>query len=178
MAGLGLSAVSGNFALLSLFRLITGIGAAVAFVAGSALAAKLSRRHPERASFVLSLFYVGPGIGIVLSGVTTPVLLDQLWPGSWWVAWGSLGALAGVLGLALPFAQGDTAHGSVAEASRSSLDVASMLPLLFGYLAFGAGYIAYMTFMIAWVRDTAGGGAFLQALFWTLIGIGVTAPAP
>ena len=34
---------------------------------------------------------------------------------------------------------------------------------------FGAGYIAYMTFMIAYVRD-GGGGAAAQSLFWCLIG--------
>jgi Uncharacterised MFS-type transporter YbfB len=39
-----------------------------------------------------------------------------------------------------------------------------------GYFLFGAGYIAYMTFMIAYVRD-AGGGAAAQAGFWSLIGL-------
>ena len=43
--------------------------------------------------------------------------------------------------------------------------------MLVGYLLFGAGYIGYMTFMIAWVRDT-GGGAIVQSAFWSLIGIG------
>jgi len=46
------------------------------------------------------------------------------------------------------------------------------LPILIylsGYLLFGAGYIAYMTFMIAYIRDT-GGSAAAQALFWGLIG--------
>ena len=41
---------------------------------------------------------------------------------------------------------------------------------LIGYFLFGAGYIAYMTFMIAYVRD-AGGGAAAQSAFWSLIGI-------
>ena len=41
---------------------------------------------------------------------------------------------------------------------------------LAGYFLFGAGYIAYMTFMIAYVRD-AGGGAMAQSAFWSLIGL-------
>ena len=41
---------------------------------------------------------------------------------------------------------------------------------LAGYFLFGAGYIAYMTFMIAYVRD-AGGGAAAQSAFWCLIGL-------
>jgi MFS family permease len=51
-----------------------------------------------------------------------------------------------------------------------------MLPVLIGYLLFGAGYIGYMTFMIAWVRE-AGGGAIVQSAFWSLIGVGgIVAP--
>src|SRR5712671_218291 len=42
-------------------------------------------------------------------------------------------------------------------------------PTVAGYFLFGAGYIAYMTFMIAYVRD-AGGGAVAQSAFWCLIG--------
>ena len=38
------------------------------------------------------------------------------------------------------------------------------------YFLFGAGYIAYMTFMIAYVRD-GGGGAAAQSTFWSLIGV-------
>ena len=45
-----------------------------------------------------------------------------------------------------------------------------MLIYLTGYFLFGAGYIAYMTFMIAYVRD-AGGGAVAQSAFWSLIGV-------
>lgn len=41
--------------------------------------------------------------------------------------------------------------------------------LLGGYFLFGAGYIAYMTFMIAWVQND-GGAAGIQALFWAVIG--------
>jgi predicted MFS family arabinose efflux permease len=44
-----------------------------------------------------------------------------------------------------------------------------VLIYLAGYFLFGAGYIAYMTFMIAYVRD-AGGGAAAQSAFWCLIG--------
>jgi predicted MFS family arabinose efflux permease len=45
-----------------------------------------------------------------------------------------------------------------------------VLIYLAAYFLFGAGYIAYMTFMIAYVRD-GGGGAGAQSLFWSLIGM-------
>jgi hypothetical protein len=48
--------------------------------------------------------------------------------------------------------------------------IAPVAIYLAGYFLFGAGYIAYMTFMIAYVRD-AGGGALAQSAFWSLIGL-------
>jgi len=45
---------------------------------------------------------------------------------------------------------------------------------LLGYFLFGTGYIAYMTFMIAYVRNV-GGGALAQSAFWTCIGVGALA---
>ena len=53
--------MSGNFIVLSFARLLAGIGAAVGFVAGGALAATIAQSRPERANFLLSLFYAGPG---------------------------------------------------------------------------------------------------------------------
>jgi predicted MFS family arabinose efflux permease len=46
--------------------------------------------------------------------------------------------------------------------------------LLCGYLFFGAGYIAFMTFMIAWIQG-GGRSAGFQALFWAVIGLAAMA---
>ena len=56
------------------------------------------------------------------------------------------------------------------ETAAAKFAVAPVLIYLTGYFLFGAGYIAYMTFMIAYVRD-AGGGAAAQSAFWSLIGL-------
>ena len=53
---------------------------------------------------------------------------------------------------------------------RRKFAIRPVLIYLTGYFLFGAGYIAYMTFMIAYVRD-AGGGAAAQSAFWCLIGL-------
>jgi predicted MFS family arabinose efflux permease len=45
-----------------------------------------------------------------------------------------------------------------------------MAIFLVAYFLFGAGYIAYMTFMIAYVRD-GGGSAAAQSAFWCLVGV-------
>ena len=53
---------------------------------------------------------------------------------------------------------------------RQQFAIKPVLIYLVGYFLFGAGYIAYMTFMIAYVRD-GGGGAAAQSAFWCLIGL-------
>ena len=68
VVSLALCALSGNFVLLSAARLIAGIGAALAFVAGGALATTIAQTQPARSAFLLSLFYAGPGIGICRRG--------------------------------------------------------------------------------------------------------------
>src|SRR5262249_47759295 len=133
-------------------------------------AAQMSYRRPSRGSFLLSLYYIGPGIGILLSGIVTPFLLEVRGPGSWWLAWALLAALAGFLAVPFGFVAIEGAAGGGPQVA-ARFRLSPMLPLLVGYLLFGAGYIGYMTFMVAWVRDT-GGGAPVQSAFWSLIGIG------
>ena len=81
VASLALCALSGNFIVLSFARLLAGVGAAVGFVAGGALAATIAQSRPERANFLLSLFYAGPGLGILSSGLIAPFVLQAFGPG-------------------------------------------------------------------------------------------------
>jgi len=168
VVSLALSAVSGNFFVLSFARLLAGIGAAGGFVGGAALAATIAQTRPARANFLLSLFYAGPGSGIVASGLIAPFVLQAFGPGSWWIVWWALTLLSVVMILPLLLAPlgGEAAIDSAAPATFS---IRPVLVYLTGYFLFGAGYIAYMTFMIAYVRD-GGGGAAAQSLFWSLIG--------
>ena len=76
LVSLALCALSGNFAILSFARLLAGFGAAVAFVAGAALAAIIAQAQPARANFLLSLYYAGPGLGILSSGLIAPFVLQ------------------------------------------------------------------------------------------------------
>ncbi len=169
LASLALCAMTGNFVLLSFARLMAGYGAAAGFVAGGALAAQIAQSRPERANFLLSLFYAGPGIGILASGLLAPFLLQAFGAGSWWIVWWALTALAGILTVPLLFIHIDSKAGIVGSA-QTEFSVLPVAIYLAGYFLFGAGYIAYMTFMIAYIRD-AGGGATAQAAFWSLIGL-------
>ncbi len=162
-------ALTGNFVALSTARLVLGLGAAAGFVAGGALAANIAQAHPERANFLLSLFYAGPGVGILSSGLIAPYTLQWFGPGSWWIVWWAMTLLSAAMTLPL-FLIRIESRANFADAAGASFAVWPVLIYLAAYFLFGAGYIAYMTFMIAYVRD-AGGGAHAQAAFWSLIGL-------
>ena len=166
---LAVCAISGNFVLLSLARLLAGLGAAAGFVGGATLATTIAQSHPERANFLLSLFYAGPGVGILASGLIAPFVLQDFGPGSWWIVWWAMTLLSIALIIPVWLAQFD-AHAATTSAAPGKFALRPVLIYLIGYFLFGAGYIAYMTFMIAYVRD-GGGGAAAQSLFWSLIGV-------
>jgi predicted MFS family arabinose efflux permease len=169
VASLALCAVSGNFFVLSFARLLAGVGAAGGFVGGAALAATIAQTRPERANFLLSLYYAGPGLGIISSGLIAPFVLQGFGPGSWWIVWWAMTLLCAVL--ILPLLLASLGSGAAIDAAApAKFSIRPVLVYLIGYFLFGAGYIAYMTFMIAYVRD-AGGGAAAQSAFWSLIGL-------
>jgi predicted MFS family arabinose efflux permease len=166
---LALCAISGNFVVLSFARLLAGLAAAVCFVGGGALAAMIAQSRPERANFLLSLFYAGPGSGIVLSGLIAPFVLQAFGPGSWWIVWWALTLLAIAMTIPVLIAPFDSG-ADIGETTAIKFAIGPVVIYLAGYFLFGAGYIAYMTFMIAYVRDS-GGGAIAQSAFWSLIGL-------
>ncbi len=169
LVSLALCAISGNFVILSFARLLAGLGAASGFIAGAALAARIAQTRPERADFLLSLFYAGPGLGILSSGLIAPFVLQAFGPGSWWIVWWALTALSVLMTIPLLLAPIDKGAG-IADVAPAKFAILPVSIYLGGYFLFGAGYIAYMTFMIAYVRD-AGGGAAAQSAFWCLIGL-------
>lgn len=169
LASLALCALTGNFIALSFARLLAGVGAAAAFIGGGALAATIAQTHPRRADFLLSLFYAAPGIGILASGLIAPYVLQAAGPGSWWIVWWVLTLVSGIMIIPLLLAPLGS-HTLVDQATRTHFAITPVLIYLASYFLFGAGYIAYMTFMIAYVRDS-GGGATAQSVFWSLIGI-------
>ena len=167
--------LSPDFIWLCVARLLAGAGAALSFVAGGSLAAGLSLHHGRRGAFLISLFYFGPGVGIATSGAMTPFLIDGLGAGSWQMAWGALSLLGLVLSVGLVL--GRQADGGAPPPRPQQGEGIALFPagfVLASYFLFGVGYIAYMTFMIAWLQER-GGGPGQQALFWVLIGIGAMA---
>jgi len=172
IATLALSAITHDAAVFGLSRLISGVAGALAMISGGALASHIAQAQPTRQAYYLSLFYIGPAVGILISGFVAPFVLEWSGAGSWWIVWALLAAISIAMSLPLPTVQlSEPSPSPAAGTAKTAIRVGPIIFYLIGYTFFGAGYIAYMTFMIAYVRN-AGAGAAAQCAFWTCIGVG------
>ncbi|HEY6891774.1 MAG TPA: YbfB/YjiJ family MFS transporter [Solirubrobacter sp.] len=159
-AALTATAATDDFALLMTLRVVGGVATAVAFVAGSSLAARL---RPS----VLPVYFAGAGIGIILSGLVVPSALDR---GDWRLGWLLLG-LASFVAL-VPAWLAARAVPDVGEQPVAALrlgDLRRLGPTLAAYALFGAGYVSYMTFVIALLRGASLPG-WVPDVFWLVLG--------
>ena len=182
-------ALSGFFidaAPLLLQRLLAGVASAFVFIAGGLLAARLGTRAPQQAGLLLGLYYGGVGWGIALSALGVPLLLEAAlgvahgWAWAWWGM--ALLCLVATAVLAWP-AKILQKQELVAQSGQApephlikKISWRSMAWALAGYTLFGVGYIGYMTFVIALLREQ-GASAGAVTLFYTLLGLAVVASA-
>jgi predicted MFS family arabinose efflux permease len=165
---LAFSAAFAGYAFLLVMRLLAGIGGAVVFIAGGVLVAHVAQQTFERSGQVLGVYYAGVGLGILLSGVSLPFLLEAGL--NWRVAWLILGIGSLLLG-----AGATAAAWRLPEPSRSSGEQSKFAPMklfwaMLAYFCFALGYIAYMTFAVALIRQN-GASTAQVALFWATLGI-------
>jgi predicted MFS family arabinose efflux permease len=164
--------------LLILQRVLAGIASSFIFISGGVLAARLSSLHPDRAGLLIGIYYGGTGFGITLSALLVPLALGAGGANgaahAWQWGWVALGAvcLLATLVMALPSARIDgtpsplSAHGNF-----------RLRPFAFGlagYFMFGVGYIGYMTFVIALLKEQ-GMSAGTITLFYSVLGLAVMA---
>jgi predicted MFS family arabinose efflux permease len=165
---LALSGLSGDYTFLLVMRLLAGAGGAVVFIAGGVLVAHVAQQTPERSGQVLGIYYAGVGFGILLSGVSLPFLLESGL--NWRFGWVLLGMASLLLG-----AVAGLAAWRLPEPSGSSDKTAAFAPMrlfwaMLAYFCFALGYIAYMTFAVALIRQN-GASTAQVALFWATLGI-------
>ncbi|WP_233554551.1 YbfB/YjiJ family MFS transporter [Deinococcus cavernae] len=161
-----LCAVTAQETLLLLLRLVAGLGGAWVFVSGGALAALAARAHPAHSARLLGVFYGGAGIGIVLSALLLPPLLHAGWRGAW-LALGLASMLC--LGLTSSTLARLPDRARAAPAGHNHTPLKPLFWALAAYTCFGIGYIAYMTFIVAFLRLVGAGG--LVTPFWALLGV-------
>lgn len=173
------SAATGNLIVLSLLRAVSGASGAVVFIAGAALTAQLAadNRVGHQSALVVGIFSAGAGAGIVASGVVVPALLDATGPRGWPVGWLAMGVLAvGASSAAALAARRTALPPSPPSGTTPRWRAACPAPAAVGYALFGAGYIAYATFIIAYLRHERMSAADISA-FWIVLGLASIAAA-
>ncbi|WP_300752826.1 YbfB/YjiJ family MFS transporter [Janthinobacterium sp.] len=165
---------------LFVLRVAAGLASACIFIAGGLLAARLGSLHSERAGFYIGLYYGGTGLGIVLSALLVPAALAAAHAHgqahAWQWAWLALGlacllATAVMVWPARAIGEARPAHGAA-----RGFAVKDFLFGLGGYCMFGVGYIGYMTFVVALLKQQ-GMSAGLITVFYTMLGLAVLASA-
>ena len=170
-------------------RLLAGVASAWVFVAGGLLAAQLGGWEPDRCGLLLGVYYGGTGLGIVFSALLVPSVAHVVsvnlsaaahpWVWAWWALAAGCALASLVLLTYLPTMKGLTT-GQTSPATAAQTPVhhpfrwRSFTFALLGYGCFGIGYIGYMTFVIALLREQAASTTMIT-VFYTLLGLAVMA---
>lgn len=178
---MGLSGFFTDSTMLLVQRWLAGVASAWVFITGGILAARLGALAPSRSGLLIGLYYGGSGIGITLSALLVPTLLDQLgaaqkWHGyaNWAWAWWALALVCVVASLVLIAPARAMRTLMTTSTSREShhrqFRVADFGFALAGYTMFGVGYIGYMTFVIALLREQGASANQIMG-FYALLGM-------
>ena len=166
--GVGAAGLTSRFMVLMSLRILAGLSGALTFVAGGSMTAAVSG-SAARAPLALGIYFAGGGFGVAMSALTVPLLLETVgWRGGW-IVLGALAltatliALPALLRAPLPAEQYMTAQESAWSPRDMSIE-------LVGYVLFGAGYIAYATFIIAQLRENSHFTPQEIAFFWAFLG--------
>lgn len=171
--------------LLSLLRALGGLGGAAVFICGGTLSSNVLPGRPALATTTIAIYFAGGGIGLMMSGIGVPLLFEAYGEASWPLAWQAMGIAGLVMSVATLWAAARTvepglqAAGSLAQrpprsepdqADSLSASIAPLRRALISYLFFGLGYIGYMTFIIAWMREHQSHTHTVIAA-WTCLGL-------
>jgi predicted MFS family arabinose efflux permease len=149
------------------WRALAGLGAAGTFICGGVLAGQLSLR-------AVAVYFSGGGVGMIAAGATLPWLFAVKGDGAWFEAWVLMGLACIPLAAAAAWVAASLpARLSAVGSDRPPWPWRRCLPILAAYALFGLGYISYMTFMVAWLKQEGGaliGLARATALLWCVLG--------
>jgi predicted MFS family arabinose efflux permease len=170
--------------VLLILRVGAGIGSAFIFISGGVLAAQLASQVTRGAGLLLGIYYGGTGWGIVASSLLVPY---TVLPGvhGWRYAWFALAAVC-VLCSIVATSAARTIEANHARRAQTSdahaaspaqrMSVTRIAFALAGYALFGVGYIGYMTFIVALLRN-GGMSAHAVSGFYILLGVATVVSA-
>ena len=159
-------------------RLLSGSSSALIFVAGGLLTARLAGLHPRISGLLIGVYYAGAGFGIVLSALLVPFAMGLAAAAGtmhpWQAAWLLLAVLSLLAAMWLIWAARRIPAAPAHLGGAARFRPADFGYALAAYLMFGAGYIGYMTFVIALLKEQ-GMAANAVTLFFSLLGLAVIA---
>jgi predicted MFS family arabinose efflux permease len=177
VATLFICAFTHDLLAMMVWRFLSGVGSAWVFACGGALIATKYGGQPARAAAAIAIYYAGGGLGIALSGLLLWPVLGGAW--TWSIGWlmlGVAGALFAILPARIALGIGGAANNAAhaAQAVKTKVSVAAFKPLMVAYFVFGVGYIVYLTFVVAWMREMKLSVAGSVGV-WVLLGVAVMA---
>lgn len=168
-----MSGLTQDFWLLSFWRVIAGIGGAPVFIAGGVMASALFRDDKAKNALAIAVYFGGGGFGMIICGVMLPYMVEWFGGEVWPLTWLLIGVLSFLCFLPSYWAAAATPTPPPAPKGKASpLPNAQMLAGLACYFCFGLGYIVYVTFLIAWMRNN-GADTALVAWTWAIMGAAV-----
>jgi len=159
-------------ALWPLGRWLAGVASALVFVYTSGWC--LARLTALGAPALAGIVFVGPGLGIAVSGLAASAMVAGGWSAaSGWLVFGVLAAV--LTGLAWPHLRGvlpAAAAPAAAHAEAAAGQGGAKVLFALAYGLAGFGYIVTATFLPVIARQALPGSVWLD-LFWPLFGLGV-----
>lgn len=155
-----------DFYVLNVIRFITGVGGAWAFICGGVLASVLGAR-------AIVIYFGGGGSGMLLTGATLPWLFELFGSGAWPWAWIGTAAICTPITIAA-LAAARYSNEPATLSQKVPWPWWSCSKAFMAYFMFGLGYIAYMTFIVAWVNLNASQTlpmAATTSIMWTILGV-------
>ncbi len=156
-----------------LWRFLAGVASALVFVYTSGWC--LARLTTLGAPALAGIIYIGPGLGITVSGLAASAMVAGGWSAA--SGWAVFAVLATVLtALAWPQLRGAIAAPPAPPAAGGAAQGLAMGLFTFAYGLAGFGYIITATFLPVIARQALPGSVWLD-LFWPLFGLGVAVGA-
>jgi predicted MFS family arabinose efflux permease len=184
VAGLGITVctlllcgMTRDLYVMMLWRFASGVGSAWVFACGGALVAAHYGKDATKSAAAIAVYYAGGGLGIALSGLLLLPVLGHQW--SWAIGWLLLG-MAGLSfslwpsKLALRMRSVAGPGSSTGQQGHDKLRWQDYSPIMTAYFLFGVGYIVYLTFVIAWLREMKLGSEMATGV-WLVLGMAVMA---
>ena len=173
VVGMFVLATAQGLPQLALGMLCAGAGGASIFVPAPGLLRAVV--PPQRRGLALGVVNAGIGLDMVLAAVLSRLFNHWWGEGSWRWVWAVMGGLSLVVLLANLLLLHPPRVVSTVRPRLSALRQApGWLPYLAGYVLFGFGYIAFITYLPAALRDGAGFSPAHASNAFVGLGVGVT----